>query len=99
MQLIAGRQYRVAVERACLDRMKPIAAWTWTNEVMRLSVGSVITYDGAREGVGSDPITETHWIAPDGSKGWTFSPGSWGWPSAGALVEVVEERIGSTLTP
>jgi hypothetical protein len=91
MKLIEGKQYRVAVQRAHLDRLKPIAAWTWTNEVMVLPVGSVITYDGARSGVGSDPITETHWIAPDGSRGWTFSPSTWGWPTKGSLIVVDEE--------
>lgn len=91
MKLIEGRKYRVAVERASLDRMKPIAAWAWTNEVMQLPVGAVITYDGARDGMGSDPITETHWIAPDGSRGWAFSPGTWGWPTKGSLIAVDEE--------
>ena len=88
MKLVEGRKYRVAIPGACLERMKPLRAWEWTGEVMPLALGAVITYDGARPGVGSDPITETHWIAADGSRGWRFSPSTWGWPRAGALVEV-----------
>jgi hypothetical protein len=90
VRLVEGRQYRVAIQGACLERMKPLRAWVWTSEVRPLTLGEVITYDGARQAVGSDPITETHWVAADGSAGWTFSPGAWGWPRAGALAEAEE---------
>jgi hypothetical protein len=90
VKLVEGCTYRVAMPGACLERMKPLRAWAWASEVRPLALGEVITYDGARPGVGSDPIAETHWIAADGSRGWTFSPGTWGWPRAGALAEAGE---------
>lgn len=90
MTFTEGAQYRVTVPRASLERMKPIGPWAWAPEIRRLPVGSVITFDGARAGVGSDPITEAHWVAPDGSRGWTFSPDRWGWPKDGALAPVAE---------
>lgn len=58
VKLVGGRKYRVAVDNAYMAGLKASAPGCWAGVRIPLKKGDVVTYQGMRNGWGSDPIPE-----------------------------------------
>ena len=88
MNFEVGRQYRVIKAGCSLDWMESTGPWCWQGRKHELKVGDVITYDGSRNGWGSDPIPEEKFKM--GTVTGSFEPSNWGRVEVGWLEEVKE---------
>lgn len=86
MQLGTGRQYRVTKDRCHLSWWEPYAPSAYRSRHQHLQVGDVITYLGARDCIGSDPVPVDRFSMGD-IEG-EFSPCDWGRADRSCLEEV-----------